>query len=48
MPWTKNASEQAIKGPKRRQVVSGYWLTLATLARYCQHLTPASTPASAA
>jgi transposase len=36
VPWTNNASEQAIKGPKRHQAVSGYWHTLATLARYCQ------------
>jgi hypothetical protein len=25
VPWTNNASEQAIKGPKRHQAVSGYW-----------------------
>ena len=25
VPWTSNASEQAIKGPKRHQAVSGYW-----------------------
>jgi hypothetical protein len=31
-----NASEQAIKGPKRHQAVSGYWHSLATLARYCR------------
>jgi transposase len=36
VPWTNNASEQAIKGPKRHQAVSGYWHTLATLARYCR------------
>ncbi len=36
VPWTSNASEQAIKGPKRHQAVSGYWHTLATLARYCR------------
>ena len=33
-PKTSNASEQAIKGPKRHQAVSGYWHSLATLARY--------------
>ena len=32
VPWTNNASEQAIKGPKRHQAVSGYWHSLATLA----------------
>jgi hypothetical protein len=31
-----NASEQAIKGPKRHQAVCGYWHSLATLARYCR------------
>jgi transposase len=36
VPWTNNASEQAIKGPKRHQAVSGYWHTLTTLARYCR------------
>jgi transposase len=36
VPWTNNASEQAIRGPKRHQAVSGYWHTLATLARYCR------------
>lgn len=36
VPWTNNASEQAIKGPKRRQAISGYWHTLATLADYCR------------
>jgi len=36
VPWTNNASEQAIKGPKRHQAVSGYWHSLATLARYCR------------
>ena len=33
---SNNASEQAIKGPKRHQAVSGYWHSLATLARYCR------------
>ena len=36
VPWTNNASEQAIKGPKRHQAVSGYWHSLATLAHYCR------------
>ena len=36
VPWTNNASEQAIKGPKRHQAISGYWHFLATLARYCR------------
>jgi transposase len=36
VPWTNNASEQALKGPKRHQAVSGYWHTLTTLARYCR------------
>ncbi len=33
--WTNNASERAIKDPKRRQAVSGYWHTQQTLGRYC-------------
>jgi transposase len=33
---SNNPSEQAIKGPKRHQAVSGYWHSLATLARYCR------------
>jgi len=36
VPWTNNASEQALKGPKRHQAVSGYWHTLTTLAHYCR------------
>jgi hypothetical protein len=36
IPWTNNASEQALKGPKRHQAVSGYWHTQATLAGYCR------------
>lgn len=36
VPWTNNASEQALKGPKRHQAVSGYWHTMTTLTRYCQ------------
>ena len=33
---SNNASEQAIKGPTRHQAVSGYWHSLATLARWCR------------
>ena len=33
--WTNNASERAIKDPKRHQAVSGYWHTQQTLGRYC-------------
>lgn len=36
MPWTNNASEQAIKGPKRHQAVSGFLHTLATLTAHCR------------
>ncbi|MBV9142018.1 MAG: IS66 family transposase [Pseudonocardiales bacterium] len=36
VPWTNNSSEQALKGPKRHQAVSGYWHTLTTLANYCR------------
>jgi transposase len=36
VPWTNNASEQALKDPKRHQAVSGYWHTLTTLAHYCR------------
>jgi len=36
VPWTNNASEQALKSPKLHQKVSGYWHTLTTLARYCR------------
>jgi transposase len=36
VPWTNNASEQALKDPKRHQTVSGYWHTLTTLADYCR------------
>ena len=36
VPWTNNASEQALKGLKRHQAVSGYWHTLSTLAAYCR------------
>jgi transposase len=34
--WTSNSAERAVKGPKRHQAVSGYWHTLATLARWCR------------
>lgn len=36
VPWTNNTAEQALKGPKRHQAVSGYWHTMATLTRYCR------------
>jgi HPt (histidine-containing phosphotransfer) domain-containing protein len=35
VPWTNNASEQALKSPKLHQKVSGYWHTLTTLTRFC-------------
>lgn len=31
VPWTNNPSEQALRGPKRHQAVSGYWHSTATL-----------------
>lgn len=31
VPWTNNASEQALRSPKRHQAVSGYWRTTNTL-----------------
>ena len=31
IPWTNNASEQALRSPKRHQGVSGYWHTTNTL-----------------
>ncbi len=34
VPWTNNASEQALKAPKRHQAVSGHWHTLTTLTQY--------------
>jgi transposase len=34
VPWTNNASEQALRSPKRHQVVSGYWHTTDTLRGY--------------
>jgi transposase len=36
VPWTNNASEQAIRGPKRHQKISGYWQSTLTLTRYCR------------
>lgn len=36
VPWTNNASEQALKSPKLHQKVSGYWHTQTTLARFCR------------
>lgn len=36
VPWTNNASEQAIRGPKRHQNSSGYWQTTITLSMYCR------------
>jgi hypothetical protein len=36
VPWTNNASEQALRGPKRHQAVSGYWHSTTTLADYCR------------
>jgi transposase len=31
IPWTNNASDQALKSPKRHQAVSGYWHSTDTL-----------------
>jgi len=36
VPWTNNASEQALKSPKLHQKVSGYWHTPTTLAGFCR------------
>ena len=36
VPWTNNASEQALKSPKLHQKVSGYWHNLTTLAKFCR------------
>jgi hypothetical protein len=33
--WTDNVSERGAKAAKRHQAVSGYWHSLATLARWC-------------
>ena len=35
VPWTNNASEQALTSPKLHQKVSGYWHTPTTLGRFC-------------
>jgi hypothetical protein len=34
--WTSNVSERGAKAAKRHQAVSGYWHSLATLARWCR------------
>jgi len=34
VPWTNNAAEQALRSPKRHQVVSGYWHSTDTLRGY--------------
>ena len=34
--WTNNISERGAKTAKRHQAVSGYWHSLATLARWCR------------
>lgn len=34
--WTNNVSERGAKKAKRRQCVSGYWQSLATLSRWCR------------
>ena len=34
--WVNNASERGAKKAKRRQAVSGYWQSLATLSRWCR------------
>ena len=34
--WTNNVAERGAKAAKRHQAVSGYWHTLATLARWCR------------
>ncbi|TCJ30466.1 IS66 family transposase [Parafrankia sp. BMG5.11] len=36
VPWTNNPAEQALRGPKRHQAVSGYWHRPATLGAYCR------------
>ncbi len=36
VPWASNASEQALKDPRRHRAVSGYWHTAVTLAGYCR------------
>jgi transposase len=34
--WTNNVSERGAKAARRHQAVSGYWHSLATLARWCR------------
>jgi transposase len=34
--WTTNVAERGAKAAKRHQTVSGYWHSLATLARWCR------------
>jgi hypothetical protein len=34
--WTDNVSERGAKAAKWHQAVSGYWHSLATLARSCR------------
>jgi transposase len=34
--WTNNVSERGAKAAKRHQAVSGYWHSLATVARWCR------------
>jgi Transposase IS66 family len=34
--WTNNVSERGAKAAKRHQAISGYWHSLATLARWCR------------
>jgi hypothetical protein len=34
--WVNNVSERGAKKAKRRQAVSGYWQSLATLSRWCR------------
>ena len=34
--WTNNVSERGAKAAERHQAVSGYWHSLATLARWCR------------
>lgn len=45
IPWTNNASEQALRNPKRHQAVSGDWHsttdTLRADLRVCSYLTSA-------
>ncbi len=41
--WTNNVCERGAKAAKRHQAVSGYWHSLATLARWCR-IEATSTP----